>query len=182
MSNNGWTFEKAIALLGLIAAVLALVFTVATPELRNYFGLKDDKPPAPAPQPEIKPATPQGEAVPAEPSKPAERSTIQPQPAAPKKKEPVAKPKPPSGPFSATLHENQPHFIEAAKTDLSISFKKELGIVTIIITPTGKEQITLPTVGIGSQEFASSTGVFLVHVLNVDWNSRTVTVQVSQKL
>ncbi|WP_417910413.1 hypothetical protein [Candidatus Electronema sp. PJ] len=87
-----------------------------------------------------------------------------------------------SGPFSATLHENQPHSIKAAKTDLSIVFNKELGMVTLTIAPAGKEEITLPTVGIGSQEFASSTGVFLVHVLNVDWNSRTVTVQVSRKL
>ncbi len=75
-------------------------------------------------------------------------------------------------------------FIEAAKTRLSVAFHNIGGEETsgVTIVPAGKDSIVLPTVGSGSQEFASSTGVFLVHVLNVDWNSRTVTVQVSRKL
>jgi len=137
---------------------LALVVAVTTPEVRKWLRLEKDNP---APQQQtVPPPVPKREPQHVEKSKP-----------------------PPSGPFSATLHENQLQRIEAAKTSLTAAFYNNTGEITakLTITPDGKEQITLPTVGSGSKEFPSSTGSFLVHILNVDWNSRTITVQVSRK-
>ncbi len=163
-----------IALLGLVVAVIAVVVTVTTPELRHFFGLEEDNPPVPS-EPLTQSPMPISK-VQTEPSQPA--AGVQ-----SKQKQSIENPMPPSGPFSATLHENQPQLIDAAKTSLTAAFYNNTGAITakLTITPDIKEQITLPTVGIGSKEFASSTGVFLVHIFNVDWNSRTITVQVSRK-
>jgi outer membrane biosynthesis protein TonB len=167
-----------IALLSFIAAVLALVVTITTPELRNFFGLKDSNPPAPVlpaptPQPEPKAILPKIETPPVKPA------------AVPKPKPPVIHQavQEPADPQEYTIGENKSEFAKEAKARLSVSFHDDTGEITakITISPAGKDSIVLPTVGSGSQEFASSTGVFLVHVLNVDWNSRTVTVQVSRK-
>jgi hypothetical protein len=165
MSDNGkkWDANQLltfigviIALLSFVVAVIAVAVTVTTPELRSFFGLKEGDTPAPSP-------------IPAAPAQPIQQH--------------VENTKPPSGPFSATLHENQPQFIEAAKSSLTAAFYNNTGEITakLIITPDIKEQIILPTVGSGSKEFVSSAGVFLVHILNVDWDNRTVMVQVSKK-
>ena len=168
-----------IALLSFIAAVLALVVTITTPELRNFFGLKDGNTPAPVspvpiPQPEPKTIPPKIETPPVKPV------------AEPKPKPPVIHKavQEPADPQEYTIGEKKSELVKEAKARLSVSFHDDTGEITakITISPAGKDSITLPTVGIGSQEFASSTGVFLVHVLNVDWDSRTVTVQVSRKL
>ena len=174
MSDNGKKWD-----VGVIIALLGLVVAVTTPELRNFFGLKDGNTPAPVlpaptPQPEPKAIPPKIETPPVKPAA-------------------VPKPKPPvihqavqehADPQEYTIGENKSEFAKEAKARLSVSFHDDTGETTakITISPAGKDSIVLPTVGIGSQEFASSTGVFLVHVLNVDWNSRTVTVQVSRKL
>jgi outer membrane biosynthesis protein TonB len=181
MGNNGRSWDKnfIIALISLIATVVGLWFTLATPELRNFFGLKDDNPPtpvlpAPTPQPEPKAISPKIETPPAKTA------------AVPKPKPPVIHQavQEPADPQEYTIGENKSEFAKEAKARLSVSFHDDTGEITakITISPAGKDSIVLPTVGIGSQEFASSAGVFLVHVLNVDWNSRTVTVQVSRKL
>ncbi len=187
MSDNGkkWDVNQLLtfigvilALLGLIVAVIAVAVTVTTPELRNFFGLKDGNPPAPVlpaptPQPEPKTILPKIETPPVKPA------------AVPKPKPPVIHKavQEPADPQEYTIGENKSELVKEAKARLSVSFHDDTGATTakITIAPAGKEKITLPTVGSGSQEFASSAGVFLVHVLNVDWNSRTVMVQVSRK-
>ena len=136
-----------LALIGLIISFiiggLTLLFTVATPEMRDFFGLNDQKQ---------------------------------------KIEQHVEEAKPPSGPFSATLHENQPQFIEEAETRLSITFNEEYKIVTLTIAPDGKQTANRAVENGYTEEFTSSTGSFLVHILNADWNKRTVAVQVSRKL
>ncbi len=189
MSDNGkkWdvnqllTFiDVILALLSLVVAVIAVAVTVTTPELRNFFGLKEGDTPAPSPTPA---APTQSVPVP----QPELKTIPQKIETPPVKQAAVSKPpviygaKEPAGPQECIIGENKSQRIEEAKTDLSIIFNEEYKIVTLTISPDGKEQITLPTVGIGSKEFASSTGVFLVHILNVDWDSRTIMVQVSRK-
>uniref|UniRef100_UPI00405782FB hypothetical protein n=1 Tax=Candidatus Electronema sp. TaxID=2698783 RepID=UPI00405782FB len=181
MGNNGRSWDKnfIIALLSFIIAVIAVVVTITTPELRNFFGLKDGNTPAPVlpaptPQPESKTIPPKIETPPVKPA------------AVPKPKPPVIHQavQEPADPQEYIIGENKSEFVKEAKARLSVSFHDDTGEITakITISPAGKDSIVLPSVGIGSQEFASSTGVFLVHVLNVDWDSRTVTVQVSRKL
>ena len=183
--NSGkWDKNFLLALLGIIVSFilggLALLFTVATPELRDFFGLKDHNPPALLSTP-----TASAPSVPAPQQTPEQaqpRSVIPPSKAVPTiEQQHIEKPKPPSGPFAATLHENQPQFIEAAKTGLSIIFNEEYNIVTLTIAPDGRQSSNHAVLNGYSEEFTSSAGVFLVHVLNADWNSRTVTVQVSRK-
>jgi hypothetical protein len=146
--NDGkWDKNFLLALIGLIISFilggLALLFTVATPELRDFFGLNDQKQ---------------------------------------KIEQPVEEQKHLSSSFSATLHENQPQFIEEAETRLSITFNEEYKIITLTIAPEGKQSSNHAALNGYTEEFISSAGVFLVHILNVDWDSRTVTVQVSRKL
>jgi hypothetical protein len=95
--------------------------------------------------------------------------------------QPVEEATPPSGPLSATLHENKTQFVEAAKTGLSITFNEEYKIVTLTIAPDGKQASNRAVLNGYTEEFTSSAGVFLVHILHVDWDSRTVTVQVNRK-
>ena len=181
MSNNGnkWDRNQILTLIGVIIAAATLVASVLIPEMRNCFGLKDGNTPAPVlpaptPQPESKAISPKIETPPVKPA------------SVPKPKPPVIHKavQEPADPQEYTIGENKSELVKEAKARLSVSFHDDTGEITakITISPAGKDSIVLPTVGIGSQEFASSTGVFLVHVLNVDWNSRTVTVQVSRKL
>lgn len=183
--NGGyWDRNFILTLIGLIVSFLlgglALLFTVATPELRDFFGLKDHNLSAPlptsaasapsvsAPQQKPEPARPRIETPPSKPVLKIQQQHVE-------------KPKPSSGPFSATLHENQPQSIKEAKTSLSIIFNKEYNIVTLTIAPDGKQTPNRAVENGYVEEFTSSAGDFLVHVLNVDWSSRTVTVQVSRK-
>ena len=141
-----------IAILGIIVGAIV---ALATPEIRQCIGLEDK----PAPQ--------------SEPKK------------TPLKPPVVHEEKNPSVPQEYTIGENKSEFAKEANARLSIAFHNIGGEETasVTIAPAGKNAIILPTVGGGSsKEFTSSTGVFLVSVLNVNWNSRTITVQVSQKL
>ena len=70
----------------------------------------------------------------------------------------VEKPKPPSGPFSATLHESQPQFIEEAETGLSVIFNEEYNIVTLTIAPDGRQSSNHAVLNGYSEEFTSSAG------------------------
>lgn len=153
MSSNGKEWDK-IAILGIIVgAIVAL----ATPELRQCIGLEE------------KPAS-------SKPAKPA--AAAQQPPVVHEKKEP-------SGPQEYTIGENKSEFAKEANARLSVAFHniRDEETASVTIAPSGKDSIVLPTVGGGSsKEFSSSTGFFLVNVLNVNWNSRTITVQVSRKL
>ncbi|CAK8716152.1 hypothetical protein GCAAIG_05565 [Candidatus Electronema halotolerans] len=135
-----------IALIGLIISFiiggLALLFTVATPEMRDFFGLNDQKQ---------------------------------------KIEQPVEEAKHLPGPFSATLHENQTQFIEEAETRISITFNEEYKIVTLTIAPDGKQTANRAVENGYTEEFTSSTGSFLVHIMNIDWSGKAVKVQMSRK-
>lgn len=169
MGDDSGRLDKnfIIALLSFIAAVLALVVTVTTPELRNFFGLKDGNTPAPVlpaptPQPEPKTISPKIEM-------PPEKTAAVPKPKPPVIHKAVQEP---ADSQEYTIGENKSELVKEAKARLSVSFHDNTGETTakITISPAGKDSIVLPTVGSGSQEFAASTGIFLVHVLNVDWN------------
>lgn len=180
--NNDSKWDKNFVA-AVVAIVVGAVVTIATPELRKLFCLEKDNP---APQQQTVQTVPQPSPTPTAPSS-EPTPNVQPEtrkPAAvvqPKKKEPVAKPKPPSGPFSATLQENQPQRIEAAKTSLSILFNEEYKIVTLTIAPDGKQLPNRAVLNGYAQEFTSSSGDFILHVLNIDWSNRTISVQVSRK-
>jgi hypothetical protein len=175
MSNNNgkkWDVNVIIAILGIIVgAIVAL----ATPEIRQYIGLEDKPAPSPPVEKKTPVSRPELKTIPHKIKTPPVKQ------AAVSKPPVIHKAKEPAGPKKCTIGDNKSQRIEEAETDLSIIFNEKYDIVTLTISPDGQEQITLPTVGIGSKEFASSTGVFLIHVLNVDWNRRTVTVQVSRK-
>ena len=180
MSDNGnkWDRNQILTLIGVIIAAATLVASVLIPEMRNCFGLKDGNPPAPmspAPTPQPEPETISLKIE----TPPAKSAASSPKPPA------VHEEKKPSGPQEYTIGENKSEFAKEANTRLSVAFhnigSEETASVTI--APSGKNAIILPTVGGGnSKEFTSSTGVFLVSVLNVNWNSRTITVQVSRKI
>ena len=87
----------------------------------------------------------------------------------------------PSNPQKYIISENTSQFIKDAETELSVHFNEEYNIVTITIAPDGKQSSNHAVENGYTEEFTSSTGVFLVHVLKIDWNSRTVTVQLSRK-
>ncbi len=128
-----------------VAAVLAIIIgaivTLATPELRNFFGLKDDEP------------TPVVQETPS--------------------------------PTEYTLAEHKRQFVAEANTNLSSAFNTVAGeaIASLIISPIGREPLPIRAVLNGrSHEFTSSAGVFIVTVLDIDWEGKTVAVQVSRKL
>jgi hypothetical protein len=87
----------------------------------------------------------------------------------------------PAGPQEYIIGENASELVKEADTRLSAAFHDEYKTASITITPAGKQALVRPVLNGYTEEFTSSTGVFLVHVLNVDWNSRTITVQVSRK-
>jgi hypothetical protein len=93
----------------------------------------------------------------------------------------IHKAKESAGPKECTIGDNKSQRIEEAKTNLSIIFNEEYDIVTLTISPDGKQSSNRAVLNGYTEEFTSSTGIFLVHVLNVDWNRRTATVQVSRK-
>jgi hypothetical protein len=190
MSSNGkkWDVNQMltfigviIALLSLVVAVIAVAVTVTTPELRIFFGLKEGNTPAPSPTPA---APTQSMPVPQLKLKtiPQKIETPTVKQAAVSKPPVIYEAKEPAGPKKCTIGENKSQRIEEAKTNLSIIFNEEYEIVTLTISPDGKQSSNRAMLNGYTEEFTSSTGIFLVHVLNVDWNSRTVTVQVSRKL
>jgi hypothetical protein len=191
MSNNNgkkWDVNQLLtfigvilALLSFIVAVIAVAVTVTTPELRNFFGLKEGNTPAPSPTP----------AAPAQsvPVPPPELKTIpQKIETPPVKQAAVSKPpvihkvKERTVHQECTIGDNKSQRIEEAETNLSIIFNEEYDIVTLTISPDGKQSSNRAVLNGYTEEFTSSAGIFLVHVLNVDWNRRTTTVQVSRKI
>lgn len=177
MSDNGNKFDmnQLLTLVGVIIALLAVVVTITTPELRDFFGLKDGNTPAPVlpaptPQQEPKIIPPKIETPPEKPAAAAQQPPV------------VHEEKEPSGPQEYIIGENKSEFIKEANARLSVSFHDEYKTASITITPAGKQAVVRPVLNGYTEEFTSSTGAFLVHVLNVDWNSRTITVQVSRKI
>jgi len=149
-NGKGWDKNFIAPLIGIVISFIlggfALLFTVATPELRKCFGLKEDKP---VPQPHV----------------------VQPQPL------------PTPVPTEYTLAEHKRQIAKEANTALSFSFQHVGGVslVSLIISPVGKSPLTRAMLNGSNTEFTSSTGIFLVTVLDIDWEGKIVTVQVSRK-
>lgn len=82
-----------------------------------------------------------------------------------------------------SILETQSQFVTFAKTQLSIQFQNYSGeeFVSLYISPQGHQSIVKAIVGNDTFEFKSSTGIYFLSVLNIDYQSRTVLVQVSQK-
>lgn len=183
--NNGGKWDKNFVA-AVVAIVVGAVVTIATPELRKLFCLEKDNP---APQQQTVQTVPQPSPTPAASAQPElkttpPKTTSQPrQAAAPKANPSVAhKAKEPAFPQECTIGDNKSQRIKEANAELSVAFHDEYKTASITIAPDGKDSgWPRPVLNGYTEEFASSTGVFLVHILNVDWHSRTVTVQVSRK-
>ncbi|EDN68449.1 hypothetical protein BGP_5563 [Beggiatoa sp. PS] len=82
-----------------------------------------------------------------------------------------------------SILENQPQFVAFAKTHLSIQFQNIGGeeFVSLHISPQGHQSIIKAVVGSDTFEFESPTGTYSLSVLNIDYQSRTVSVQISKK-
>jgi hypothetical protein len=160
MANNGknWSRSQVLALLGVIVAALSLVFAIVNPELREIIGL------------EKKPVSQPSEVTP----------PPVPNPTPPIKEVPIEVPVP-SIPTQYTIHENQSQFVKDAQTTLSAVFQNQ-GFVSLTIAPAGKASSVHAVLNGYTEEFTSSTGVFLVQVLNIDYNSKKIVVQVNRKL
>ena len=187
-NGKGWDVNQLltfigviIGLLGLVVAVIAVAVTVTTPELRSFFGLKESDTPVPSPTPAVPEQSvpvpqPKLKTIPQKIETPPVRQTAVSKPPG------IHKVKEPAGPQECTIGDNKSQRIEEANAELSVAFHDEYKTVSIIIAPAGKDSgWPRPVLNGYTEEFTSLTGVFLVHILNVDWNSRTVTVQVSRK-
>jgi hypothetical protein len=190
MSSNGkkWDVNQLLTFLGvilalisLVVAVIAVAVTVTTPELRSFFGLKEGNTPAPSPTPaapaqSVPVSQPELKTIPQKIEKPPVKQAAVSKPAV------IHKVKEPAVHQECTIGDNKSQRIEEAKTNLSIIFNEEYDIVTLTISPDGKQSSNRAVLNGYTEEFTSSAGIFLVHVLNVDWNRRTATVQVSRKI
>ena len=82
-----------------------------------------------------------------------------------------------------SIFENQPQFIPFAQTRLSIQFQNVGGeeFVSLSISPQGKKSAVYAIVGGKTIEFDSSTGKYSLSVLNIDYQAKTISVQVYQQ-
>jgi hypothetical protein len=89
----------------------------------------------------------------------------------------------PPAPTEYTIHDNQSCFVEEAKTNLSVAFQDIDGqeFVRLTIAPIGKKTSFRAILNGYTEEFTSSAGVFLVQILNVDYDNKKVSIQVSRK-
>jgi ribosomal protein L21E len=164
--NNGSKWDKnfVVALLSLLVSfilgALALLFTVATPELRQRLGLEEIKPVPPAPEAVTKQPLPQ----------PAHQQIHTDQAVSH------------SDRFAYVLYENSPQFVETADATLSFAFNefKKEAIVSLTIAPAGRESSNHAVWTGDSAEFSSAAGDFLVSILNVDVDEKKIAVQVSK--
>jgi hypothetical protein len=107
----------------------------------------------------------------------------------PEKQSPVSEPssvdelKVSYAPFEYTINEHQPQFIKDAQTSLSVAFQNIYGgdIVSLNISPIGEQSFVRAVFSGYTEEFKSSTGVFNVQILSIDYSNKKVVVQVSRK-
>ncbi|MCP4110654.1 MAG: hypothetical protein GY749_34880 [Desulfobacteraceae bacterium] len=86
-------------------------------------------------------------------------------------------------PIKYIVNENQPQFVKDAQTSLSVVFQNIGGeyFVTLNISPTG-EISSARAVLIGyTEQFESSTGVYNIQVLSIDYDNKKIVVQVSRE-
>lgn len=140
-------------ILGSVATILALIVTVATDsKLRVLIGLENA---------DIK-----------------QQSVSEPQ------QQSVSEPlKVSYSPFEYTVHEHQAQFVKDAQASLSVIFRNIEGeeFVSLNISPVGGKASVHAVLNGYTEEFRSSSGVFNVQVLNIDYENRKVVVQVSRK-
>ncbi len=86
-------------------------------------------------------------------------------------------------PFEYTVNEHQSRFVKDAQTSLSVVFQNIDGedFVSLNISPTGEKSSVRAVLSGYTEEFKSSSGVFNVQILNIDYDSKKVVVQVSRK-
>jgi len=79
-----------------------------------------------------------------------------------------------------SIFENQPQFVAFAQTRLSIQFQNVAGeeFVSLSISPQGYQSTVYAIVGGKTIEFDSSTGKYSLSVLNIDYQAKTISVQV----
>ncbi|WP_339138655.1 MAG: hypothetical protein WGN25_10055 [Candidatus Electrothrix sp. GW3-4] len=82
-----------------------------------------------------------------------------------------------------TLFEHQSLFTQEARTNLSVSFQNIEGeeFVSLNIAPTGKDASVRAVFKGYTEEFTSSSGIFNVQVLDIDYRKRKVAIRVSRK-
>ncbi|MDU9048433.1 MAG: hypothetical protein Q3M30_06255 [Candidatus Electrothrix sp. Rat3] len=82
-----------------------------------------------------------------------------------------------------TLIEHQSLFTQEARTNLSVSFQNIEGeeFVSLNIAPTGKDASVRAVFKGYTEEFTSSSGIFNVQVLDIDYRKRKVAIRVSRK-
>ncbi|WP_417913457.1 hypothetical protein [Candidatus Electronema sp. TJ] len=178
MENNNWSFERIIALLSLLVATVTLIVSVIIPEVRKCIGFKENTAPPtpvipapPLPQPDVP-------HVQKKPIKLASPQTLKHEPVT-QKQLPAAKAK---LPFPCVLHENEPQPVELADAYLSFSverFKKE-SIISLHIAPNGRPSSNHAVWTGDSAKFSSAAGNFLVSILSVNADAKTISVQVSK--
>ncbi len=140
-----------------LAILIGAIVTLATPELRKIFGLEQEQP-VPVVQ--------------ETPSKPTAQTPTS-----------VSNDNPSFSTEYYTLAEHKWQFVVELNTALSFSFESVSGvsIVSLVISPVGKTPLTRAMLNGRSHKFTSSSGVFIVTVLDIDWEGKTVAVQVSRK-
>ena len=162
MSNIGGGWDKGVVLtiITLIIGTLTLLATFTVPEIRDFFGMEEK---FVSPPPKVSPLT-------------GPKST------SPVQKVPAEVPVPPA-PTEYAIHDNQSRFVEEAKTNLSVAFQDIEGqeFVRLIISPIGKKNSRHAMLTGDTEEFASSAGVFLVQMLTIDYDDKTVVIQVNRK-
>ena len=85
--------------------------------------------------------------------------------------------------YNYTIYENQPLFIESAQTGLSVVYQNLDGekFVSLIISPRGIESTVHAVLTGYTEEFESSTGIYNIQILSIDYDNKKVIVQVSRK-
>ncbi|MCI5158183.1 MAG: hypothetical protein D3906_07020 [Candidatus Electrothrix sp. AUS1_2] len=163
MSEKGGDWGKGIVftIITLVIAILTLLATFTVPEIREFFGLEEapvSPPPSVFPLPESQPALPAQEILPETPTSSA-------------------------GSAKYTILNNQSQFIEQAQAILSVTFQniEEQEFVRLTISPVGRETSVRAVLNGYTEEFASSTGIFLVQVMDVDYTDQKISVQVNRK-
>ncbi|MCI5209190.1 MAG: hypothetical protein D3910_10435 [Candidatus Electrothrix sp. ATG2] len=88
------------------------------------------------------------------------------------------------GPFEYTVREHQPQFVKDAQISLSVVFQKIQGesFVSLNTSPVGEKTSVRAVLNGYTEEFKSSAGVFNVQVLNIDYDSKKVVLQINRKL
>ena len=85
--------------------------------------------------------------------------------------------------YDYTIYENQPLFIESAQTGLSVVCQNLYGekFVSLTISPRGVESTVHAVLTGYTEEFESSTGIYNIQILSIDYDNKKVIVQVSRK-